>query len=147
MWACSVLLRPLPSVQWFVGDVVWVFVLISLTHVQNSCNGYCAPLRKLCFCSSFSAPISGHEYSGEGRTLKKFATYRTCKRRGQLAELKTLTVLHFKLNWVASYFWVTLTEKEIFSGVKKKICKENAFILHFLFNLIHFLIIFPSHYK
>lgn len=133
MWACAVLLRPLPSVQWFVGDVVRVFVLISLTQVQNSCNGYCAPPRKLCFCSSFSAPVSGHEYSGEGRTLKKFVTYRTCKRRGLLAELKTCTMLHFKLNWVASYF--SVTEKEIFSGVKnvkkKKISKENAFILHF----------------
>ncbi len=34
------LLRPLPSVQWFVGDVV--FGLISLILVQNSLNGYCA---------------------------------------------------------------------------------------------------------
>lgn len=36
----AVLLRPLLSVQWFVGDVV--SGLISLTQVQNSLNGYCA---------------------------------------------------------------------------------------------------------
>lgn len=38
--SAAVLLRPLPSVQWFVGDVV--LGLISLIQVQNILNGYCA---------------------------------------------------------------------------------------------------------